>query len=100
MRDFLTFGTFISPSVLILLYYIGAIMIPFLGFTFVRQFILPLLPQSSKDTVKAQTTQKQKILFFILMLLCFLCMELLWRILFEFMVGYFDMHDALMKLSK
>ncbi|WP_456434001.1 DUF4282 domain-containing protein [Nitratifractor sp.] len=29
---------------------------------------------------------------------CFLCLELLWRMLFEGMIAYFDMHEYLRQI--
>jgi len=42
---------------------------------------------------------REKLLFWLVFLTIFLCMELCWRMIFEAMIGYFDMHDYLYRLS-
>jgi len=90
MVKFLTFSTFIAQDVLIFFYYIGVLFLPFFIYYY-REFLVQKLSFFS--------TQNQK-KFIIFMLLMFLCMELFWRIMFEVMIGYFDMHDYLYEVSK
>lgn len=40
-----------------------------------------------------------KFIFYFCFTLCFLFMEIFWRMTFEFMIAYFNMHDALMRLA-
>ena len=102
MQDFLTFNTFITPSLLILMYYIGAVVIPLLSWYFaawVHRNYLSKVSGVLKEEIKRRTTAKQRLYTVIVFVLCFLCMEIFWRIMFEFFIAYFDMHDALMKMS-
>lgn len=97
MEKFLTFETFITPTLLILIYYVGAVIIPVLGwyFTFwVKKAYLSDISQSVKD----RTTLKQRFVLSMIFFMTLLCMEIIWRVMFEFFIAYFDMHDALMKL--
>lgn len=94
MWDFLSFQTFITPSLLIVAYYLGAIVMPFLSF-----IIAKYMQQRLKEYLRLDIDQRYKYLFYIAMLLCFFCMELLWRVAFEFMIAYFAMHDALMQMA-
>ena len=91
MQDFLTFQTFITPKILILFYYIGAVA-------------MPLVAWSASWWLKRRYFPDYKlpkqIYLYIIFLLCFLCMELFWRMMFEFLIAYFDMHDALMRMSR
>ncbi len=90
MYDFLAFRAFITPSLLIVIYYFGAAVIPLLSWFAMRwlkrryfpEFVLP-----------------KRFYIYTLFLLCFLCMEIFWRMIFEVMIAYFDMHDALMNMS-
>jgi len=101
MRDFLTFQTFITPTLLILMYYIGALLIPMVSWylaKWIQKSYFSELSKSIKEEFHAKTTSKQRFIVYAVSILCFLCMEILWRVMFEFFIAYFDMHDALMKL--
>ena len=102
MKNFLMFETFISPALLIFLYYIGAIVIPIVSWYFIHW--IKTIYFSKKDTqsneyIAVKMTLRQHIIVYSFFFISFLCMEIFWRILFEFFIAYFDMHDALMKLS-
>ena len=91
MQAFLSFQSFITPKILIIFYYIGAVLVPFAawitaGYLKRRYFPDLIIPK--------------KIYLYFSILLCFLCMELFWRMIFEVMIAYFDMHDALMRMSR
>ncbi len=101
--DFLTFKSFITADILIVCYYIGAIIIPILLYKsrkylvenvqFIRSLNEIFLDAFSSLDVKNQRYAK---LFFLLM---FFSMELMWRMMFEMMIGYFQMHDYLQQMS-
>ena len=102
MRDFLTFQTFITPSLLILMYYIGAILIPLVSWYLARWIQKSYFSEVSKiikEEFQTKTTFKQRFIVYAAFILCLLCMEILWRVMFEFFIAYFDMHDALMELK-
>ena len=85
MIDFLTFKTFITPTVLIFFYYIGAILVPM--FIYRRQkFILNRL---SIEKINLKISTKLILISFFIML------ETVWRMMFEVMIGYFQIHNAL-----
>lgn len=102
MQDFLLFKTFITPSLLLVIYYIGAVGIPILSWYFAawihRNYITKVSGLVTEE-IKRRTTSKQRIYTVIAFVLCFLCMEIFWRVLFEFLIAYFDMHDALIRMS-
>ena len=103
MWDFLTFQTFIAQDILIIIYYFGAVAIPiFLWHSkgyLQRRFAL--FAQTGKvlkqqfDTLGIQN----RIIVLLGFLAIFLCMELCWRMMFEMMIGYFDMHDYLQTIA-
>jgi len=93
MTDFLTFQTFITPSLLIFLYYVGALLIPIFSFYLARW-----IKNVYKTEMKTYTSFKQRFIGSATFFIFFLFMEILWRMIFEFFIAYFDMHDALMKL--
>lgn len=95
MWDFLTFNTFITQNVLIVFYYLGAIGVPAFMLIF-RKTLFSKFVFLKK--IELYFKDKTKTLLVLIML--FLCMELFWRMMFEMMIGYFDMHDYLYMLSQ
>lgn len=104
MWDILSFNSFITQDVLIFFYYIGAIVIPVALYYF-RDYIIKKIPlfKTANDTVKdfyiSLSATEQKV-FWVTFITLFLCMELCWRMIFEAMIGYFDMHDYLHEIAK
>ena len=103
MQDFLNFNTFIAPDVLIFFYYIGALFIPFLLYKF-RLYLLKKFSFESKVEQKFQTlfhslSKRDRVNVIVSMIVLFFCMELCWRIIFEAMIGYFDMHNYLYEID-
>lgn len=102
MRDFLTFQTFITPTLLIVMYYAGAILIPLVSWylaRWIQKSYFTEISKSIKEKVITKTTTKQRFIVYAAFIICFLCMEIFWRVIFEFFIAYFDMHDALMQLT-
>jgi hypothetical protein len=84
------------------MYYIGAILIPLISWylvKFIKKRYFTDISEKMKDTITLQNTSKQRIITSLFFILCFLCMELFWRVIFEFFIAYFDMHDALLRLN-
>ncbi len=104
MYDFLSFNTFITQKVLVIFYYIGAIGIPLIMLmyrkTFVTKFSFLTTIELWLQTLFNSLKRKDKIVAIIGIVILFLFMELIWRMMFEAMIGYFDMHDYLQQLSQ
>ncbi len=103
MADFLSFNRFIAQDVLIVFYYFGALLMPILLYFF-RGVLLEKVSflRSVNEKLRAfygKFGLREKILFWMTFLTIFFCMELCWRMVFEAMIGYFDMHDYLYRLS-
>ncbi|HFD32546.1 MAG TPA: DUF4282 domain-containing protein [Gammaproteobacteria bacterium] len=101
--DFLSFKTFISPYVLLAFYYIGALGVPIGSWLFAlwikrKYWVVSDAYETGKEVINAYTPVKYRILFFSLFIFCFICMEIFWRMMFEFMLAYLQMRDALMIL--
>jgi len=101
MTDFLTFKTFISIDILILSYYIGAIIIPIFiwlskGYLQKKFKILDKLNSSLLNLFGTMSLTK-KLLSVLLFLFMFISMEIVWRMCFEAMIGYFQIIEALKK---
>ncbi|MEA3419827.1 MAG: DUF4282 domain-containing protein [Campylobacterota bacterium] len=90
MIDFLTFRSFVTPAVIIFIYYIGAVVIPLLSWLLIRW---------GKNRYFPNVILEYRLYLYAAFAFCFFCMELLWRMMAEFVIAYFDMHDALMRLS-
>ncbi len=103
MQDFLLFKTFITPSLLLLMYYIGAVFIPLFSWyiaMWIKKNYFTKVSGTVKEEIQKRTTVKQRVTLLLSFIVCFLCMEVFWRVLFEFFIAYFDMHDALMRISQ
>ena len=88
MLDFLKFNTFIAQNILIFVYYIGVFLIPILLWKY--QEYLPY------RFLKLKKSSRVLALFIALSF----CIEVCWRMFFEAMIGYFDMHDYLYTIQK
>ncbi len=104
MWDILTFNSFVTQDVLIFFYYIGALVIP-VSLYYFRDYLIKKLSlfKTANDKIKdfyiSLSVTEQKV-FWVTFITLFLCMELCWRMIFEAMIGYFDMHDYLYEISK
>jgi hypothetical protein len=105
--DFLSFKTFISPSILLGCYYFGALGFPFVFALFVvwARWKYKAQDMPAQETIAGKSflwqwvTLPNKALVMALFVLMWLCMEIMWRMMFEFMLAYFQMRDALLGLS-
>jgi len=103
MNNFLTFKTFISSDILIFFYYIGAVLIPVLlwqsrvylkdRFKIIQLINEQIVKIFSSLSNKEQSYAKLFILF------AFISMEIIWRMMFEVMIAYFDMRDYLQQIA-
>jgi hypothetical protein len=96
--DLLTFRTFITPSVLVATYYVGAVSVPLFAWLLARRVVTALeargerWPASSRGLragARARTGALAGLLF--------VALELGWRMLFEFLLAYFQMREALVR---
>ena len=100
MQDFLTFKTFISPTMLLLFYYIGAIVMPI--FTWLacrwlmdRVIMIKKSHRVSKHIAKRSMNLKYRLIFIFLFITIFLFMQIIWRMIFEFLIAYMQIRDVL-----
>jgi len=99
MTDFLTFKTFISIDILILSYYIGAIIIPIMMW-FSKAYLqkkFKILDRFNSLILElfGKMSLTKKLLSIVLFIFMFISMEIVWRMCFEAMIGYFQMIEAL-----
>ena len=103
--DFLSFKRFISIEVLIFFYYSGAVILPvllwYLSKWLMRKYQLAdeagkLLQATASKVLWPSLNKNQKIQLTALFVTMFLLMELFWRMLFEFLIAYIQIRDALL----
>jgi len=95
---FLTFEQFISPSLLFIMYYFGALLFPFLSWFLVRRFVdkyLSSVAEMGKQAVIKLLPLKQRLLFYAVFFVVLIMFELMWCMMIEFFMAYFQMHAAL-----
>jgi hypothetical protein len=100
--DFLTFKSFISTEVLIIFYYIGALILPvgtwLLVVWLVRKYnYVDAAYKKGKEALWQSLNKKQQTRLVIFFTALFLFMELFWRMLFEFLIAYMQIRDALLQ---
>ncbi len=98
--DFFLFERFISIPVLIVLYNIGALLCPLLMWYCVRwmmrRFSLPEQVYLRGKTLAWKVLpRREKVKVSTLFVAAFLLAELFWRMLFEYLIAFMQMHDAL-----
>lgn len=104
MRDFLTFQTFITPDVLFVCYYAGAVLMPVMAVLVWhwlrrRYPVLSALWASGVDASERLLTGRQRAAILAAAAIMFILAEIAWRMMFETMIAYFQMRDALMALG-
>ena len=79
MIEFLTFKTLITPSVILIVYLLGMLLIPLAVYLVFKKV------EHKLSKIQSIAAQVVSILFF----------ELLWRMLNEFVIVYFKIYQAL-----
>jgi hypothetical protein len=100
--EFLTFKRFISIEVLIVFYYLGAVILPvgvwFLVAWLIQKYnLVDAAYKKGKEIIWKSLNKKQKAKLVIFFISFFLFMEIFWRMLFEFLIAYMQMRDALLQ---
>lgn len=99
LLDVLSFKTFITPSILIVCYYLGALGVPlFMIGMFIRgrrEAVNQGFAPENYNLWQRWATQQNQLIVLVLFVGMFICMEIGWRMMFEFMLAYFQMRDAL-----
>jgi Domain of unknown function (DUF4282) len=104
MYEYLTFNKFIAQDILIVSYYFGLVFIP-IFLWYIRAYLIKkvLIIKDIENSVSSYYTglssaDKRKV--WLAFIVFFVCSQLCWRMMFEMMIGYFDMHDYLYEISK
>ena len=103
MKDFLLFNTFIAQKALVVFYYMFVVLIPVCCIVFRHYFLKLKIFRYFYDSAKGQYKKlpfKYKLLIVLMFIFMFFMFELFLRMFFEMLIGYFDMHDYLYKISQ
>jgi len=100
MIDFLTFHTFISAYVLIALYTFSAFVLPFVIWYMLKRLSIKFkLFQLNCDNIKSISwsllNHKQRMGLVAAYICILLGVEIIWRMMFEFLIAYMQIRDAL-----
>jgi hypothetical protein len=103
MGDFLSFKAFIAQDVLIVGYYLGALVMPVVlwlaRYKLIRRFAVLGWVDAQRQQIFAQLSVRNQGLVVVLSVMIFIALEIIWRMMFEAMIGYFQMHDFLQQMS-
>jgi hypothetical protein len=102
--NFLTFRSLISPYALLGFYYLGAVLMPVLAWLFWRwlgrRYGWLRQVQAEVGAFSRQILSPgQRFWIFLACVLCFLLMELFWRMMFEFLIAYLHMAQDIQQLA-
>ena len=102
MMDFLTFKSFISTEILIIFYYLGALILPIAvwhqhTWLFRKFRLLNTAYENGKEFLWKSLNRQQQTKFIVFFVISFLFIELFWRMFFEFLIAYMQMRDALLQ---
>ncbi|MEW5837765.1 MAG: DUF4282 domain-containing protein [Pseudomonadota bacterium] len=104
LLDFLSFKSFISPSILMACYYCGAVAMPMvmLGIVFWGRRTMRQQGFAPEDLSlwTRWATHRNQLVVLAIFLFIFLMMQIGWRMMFEFMLAYFQMRDALLLMTQ
>lgn len=107
--ELMTLKFLITPYIIVLVYWIGALLVPalagWLGWYLMRTLQQSQTIHSGLESVNRQLDnwldrRWRRIGFWGVSIFAFLLGELLWRMLFEFLIIYYHIHDALMALTQ
>ena len=90
LYDILSFKTFISPYMLYIFYYIGAVLVPLV----ILRYSYKIYEFLDID-VKKLLPREYKVRVYAIFILMFIFLEILWRMMFEFLIAYLQIRDAL-----
>ncbi len=97
--EFLRFEQFISIPALIVFYYMGAVIMPVFIWLLSKKIsqrlsVIKTTKDKADNSLWGLLSKQQKELFIVLFVSLFFFIQLMWRIMFEFLIAYMQMHDA------
>ncbi|MBN2538650.1 MAG: DUF4282 domain-containing protein [Deltaproteobacteria bacterium] len=105
LLDFIFFKRFISLYVLVPFYYVGAVGIPFLcWFTLLRvrqkhPLVYAIEEQIDKLVYQKVIDKRIRLAFILIFMVICVLMEIMWRMLFEYLIAFLQIRDALLHVK-
>ena len=100
--DFLSFRVLMTPAILLVVYYFGAITGPLVIFWFIRktrQLASEVSATPKRGRLRESIIAENRGLIVTAGILMLVILEIFWRMLFEFFIAYFQIHNALMGMG-
>lgn len=98
LADFFSFDALVGIHVLRILYFAGAVGIPLIGWIFARR-IRARAPDAAAEAFSAFAgTMRRGVFLSFFIFFCFF-IEILWRLLCEFLIAFLQMREALFELT-
>ncbi len=97
-----SFRVFVAPSVLLLFYYLGAVVAPVVAAMIVRRLLAHARRTASEKDRNVQSWSawpRSALGMKVAAVLSLVVFELCWRVMFEVLLAYFQMRDLLVELS-
>lgn len=110
IQDFLTLRFLVTPYIILAVYWLGALMVPLIA-SLLSLWVIKKLKQhpvvsNTLNGINQAATELiphsggLKWLFWCSVIFLFLILELFWRMLFEFLIVYYHIHEALLKIAE
>jgi hypothetical protein len=100
LAGFASFEVLISPSLLLVFYYLGAIGAPLAAWFMMQRFVAVArrveIPNAELAGGIRQFWLKGAWRIRLMVFVAFVFFELFWRMMFEFLIAYFQIRDALL----
>lgn len=105
LADFLSFRLFISEYALVVFYYLGAVVMPLLALAMMvylgRRFPqLWWLGRRSGELARQHLPWRYRLALVLAFVCAFLLGELFWRMMFEYLIAFLQIRDALYPLPR
>lgn len=100
--DFLSFRVLMTPAILVVVYYFGAITGPLAIFWFMRKIGQATTEASAfprRGRLRGSFTGEHKGWLIAAGIVMLVLLEIFWRMIFEFFIAYFQIHNALMGMG-
>lgn len=100
--DFVSFRVLMTPAILVVVYYVGAITGPLLLIWFFRktsQAARDVEVTPRKGRLRESVIRDNSSMLVIITVVLVIVMEIAWRMLFEILIAYFQIHNALMQAA-
>jgi len=100
--DFISFRVLMTPAILVVVYYVGAVTGPLLLIWFFRktsQAARDVVATPRKGRLRESVIHDNSAMLVIISVILIIIMEIAWRMLFEILIAYFQIHNALMQAA-